>query len=231
MSGAVGSVAALAKHLVRIEVGHVVSSSSMVSRAYLTDDCVGVVVDAGERGLWLVSSLPALAPAPDGLRERAADKGGIPVEHGTPRLAKVTLRWADASVDLANPTVVGSGGVGVVSLAVPASFGKQVRSGEGPRPVDLSATTAPGLGERVAIPVLSGAGAVVLWSRVASDNGYDGHSDGVALDTAIPAELAGSPAFVLSGPTPSFCGLVQPVDALSSVLRPPNALLAAISAG
>lgn len=228
MTGAAGSVAALAEHLVRVEVGHVVSSSSMVSRAYLIDNCVGVVVDAGERGPFLVSSLLALAPDPDGLRVRAAEEGGIPVEYGTPRLAKITLRWADSSVELNNPTVIESNAVGVVSLAVPASFGKKIRSGEGPRPVDVSGPQ-PGLGDTVAIPVQADGGSMVLWSKVASDHGYGGHSDGVALDVAIPMELAGSPAFVLSGGAPLFCGLVQPVDGLSSVLRTPEVLQEAIA--
>lgn len=47
------SVSALAETLVRVQVGHLVSSSSMVSRAYLVDDCVGVVVD--QDGFWLHS--------------------------------------------------------------------------------------------------------------------------------------------------------------------------------
>ena len=72
MAGVTTSAGRLAEHLVRIEVGHLVSSSSMVSRAYLSDGCFGVVVDDGEGGPWLVSALSFLAPDPDELRVRAA---------------------------------------------------------------------------------------------------------------------------------------------------------------
>jgi hypothetical protein len=228
MTGAEGSVAMLAEHLVRIVVGHVVSSSSMVSRAYLTDSCVGVIVDAGERGLFLVSSLAALVPDPLGLRVRAAEKGGIPVDAGEPRLVDIKLRWESGLAELKNPTVNGSGGIGVVSLAVPASFGARIRSGEGPRPVDLAADVALGLGERIAIPTATGVGPVVRWARVASDPGYGGMPDALALDLALAPDLAGSPAFDLDGSEPRFCGLVMSVDATTSVLRSPSALLAAI---
>ena len=228
MSGAVGSVAALAEHLVHIEVGHVVSSSSMVSRAYLADDCVGVVVDAGERGLWLVSSLPALAPAPDGLRVRAAEKGGIPVEAGTPRLVKITLRWGESSVELKNPTVVGSDGIGIVSLAVPASFGAKLRSGEGPRPVDVAGVGQLRLGDEVAILIGSPTGAMVRWARVASDPGFGGVENGLAIDRAVSADHSGSPLFALKDAAASFCGIVQPVDDQTALLLPTAALRDAI---
>ncbi len=49
---------------VRITTGHVVSSSSMVSRAYLTDEWRGIVVEDADGALWLAATLDALAPAP-----------------------------------------------------------------------------------------------------------------------------------------------------------------------
>ncbi len=231
MSGVIGSVAALAEYLVRIEVGHVVSSSSMVSRAYLTDDCVGVVVDAGESGLWLVSSLPALAPAPDGLRVRAAEKGGIPVDAGEPRLVKLTLGWGGSSVELKNPTVVGSDGVGVVSLAVPASFGERIRAGEGPRPVQLDGQTGSSLclGAGLGIVVPTSEWAMVRWARVASDLGFGGQEGVVAIDAGIESGQAGAPVFVFGGEEPTFCGLAQSIGDRTSVLLPPDSILGAIA--
>ena len=54
---------------------------------------------------------------------------------------KITLRWDDSSVELSNPTVYeGSSGVGVVSLAVPASFAGAVRAGTAPKPVAMPVT-------------------------------------------------------------------------------------------
>ena len=161
------TAAALAEHLVQIEVGHLVSSSSMVSRAYLSDRCVGVVVDAGERGFVLVSSAAVLAPDPDGLRRRAYEKGGIPVEHGSPRLVKITLRLDDSSVDLNNPEVlVGPSGAAAVSLAVPASLSNRIRSGDGPRPVVVTENPELLLGDEVAVVTVSESGPLVRWARV-----------------------------------------------------------------
>ena len=221
------SAAALAEHLVRVEVGHLVSSGSMVSRAYLVDGCAGVVVDAGARGLWLVSVLRALAPDPEGLRVRAFEKGGIPVEHGNPRLTKITVRWGDSSVDLHNPAVVsGSLGAGSVSLAVPASFGEKVRSGEGPRSVYLGDGVEFGLGDEVAIVTSSNDGPLVRWAKVSSDPGFVGR--GVALDVGLCAESTGSPVFLLSGSEPQFCGIAESLDETTSVLLPVSALVDAI---
>lgn len=230
MAGAVGSVATLAEHLVRVEVGHVVSSSSMVSRAYLIDNCVGVVVEAGERGFFLVSSLLALAPDPDGLRVRAAEKGGIPVDAGVPRLVDIKLRWGSGSAELKTPTVTRSGGIGVVSLAVPASLAERIRVGEGPQPVDTSADIALSLGDTVAVVAVSDAGPMLRWARVASDPGYAGEPDGLALDLSLSATQAGSPVFSFGEAEPLFCGIAQPVDSGTAVLRSPAALLAAVVA-
>lgn len=225
------TAAALAEHLVQVEVGHLVSSSSMVSRAYLTDGCVGVVVDAGERGLWLASALSGLAPDPDGLRVRAYEKGGIPVDHGSPRLVKITLRWDDSSVELSNPTVYeGSSGVGVVSLAVPASFAGAVRPATAPKPVAMSSNVTLDLGDSVAIPIATDAGRAVRWARVASDPGFAGSAGAVALDVALAAAAAGSPAFIIGAAQAQFCGLVHPAGGVTSVLVPPAALLDAIPA-
>ena len=221
------SAAALAEHLVRVEIGHLVSSGSMVSRAYIVDGCVGVVVDAGERDLWLASVLPVLAPDPDGLRVRAFEKGGIPVEHGNPRLTKITLRWTDSSVDLNNPTVVaGTCGIGVVSLAVPASFGEKVRSGDGPRPLQLGDDVDLSLGDEVAVIVSSEEGPLVRWAKVSSDAGFAGR--GVALDVGLDVESTGSPVFFLGGDEPKFCGIVDSLDETTSVLLPISALVDAI---
>ncbi len=220
------SVSALAETLVRVRVGHLVSSAAMVSRAYLVDDCVGVVVDQG--GLWLLSTLPSLAPDPDGLRVRAFEKGGIPVDHGNPRLTKISLDWGDASVDLNNPNVVaGSRGVGAVSLAVPASLGEKIRSGDGPKPVVLGDDGEIALGDQVAIVVASDDGPLVRWARVSSDPGFADR--GVALDVGIPAELSGSPVFAIDGEA-RFYGIAQPIDATTSILLPLSAMAEAIPA-
>lgn len=221
------SAAALAEHLARVEVGHLVSSPSMVSRAFLVDGCIGVVIDAGEHGLWLVSVLPVLAPDPDGLRVRAAEKGGIPVEHGNPRLTKITVSWGDSSVDLNNPVVVhGLLGAGAVSLAIPASFGKKLRSGEGPRPLQLNDDVELGLGDEVAIAASSNDGPLVRWARVSSDPGFADR--GVALDVGIEAASTGSPVFLLRGDESQFCGIVESLDETTSVLLPVSALVDAI---
>ena len=228
MAGRSGSASALAEVLVRIEVAHLVSSSSMVSRAYLVDNCLGVVVDAGESGYWLASALTSLAPDPDGLRVRAAEKGRIPVEHGTPRLVKITLGWGESSVEFRNPVVVSGPGVGVVSLAVPASFSEKVRTGAGPKPVSLAGDIDLALGDEVAVAVLSDGQPLVRWARVSSDAGFGGVAGGLALDVGVPADMAGAPVFHLSEAEARFCGLAVPLDAATSVLLPTMAIVEAM---
>ena len=228
MAGHSGTASALAEVLVRIEVAHLVSSTAMVSRAYLVDNCVGVVVDAGESGFWLASALSALAPDPDGLRVRAAEKGGIPVEHGTPRLVKITLGWDESSVELKSPMVVPGSEVGVVSLAVPASLGERIRSGGGPQPVGCSDPPNLDLGDEVAVVVLYDERPLVRWARVSSDPGFDGVEVGLALDIGIPVNMAGAPVFRLGDSGPRFCGLARRADASTSVLVPTAAVIGAI---
>lgn len=221
MAGA--PVADLAETLVRVEVGHLVSSSSMVSRAYLGDQCFGVVVEGGEASYWLVSALSVLAPDPNDLRVRAAEKGGIPVEHGTPRLVKITLRWGEASADLANPTVLHGDGVGSVSLAVPASLGDRIRAGV--RPVDASAASSLHLGDEVGIVSLHDGWPFVRWARVASDPGFGATPGALAVDVGVPADHAGAPVFSFGASGPGFCGLIQPLDDSTALLLPPTAIL------
>jgi hypothetical protein len=228
VAGISGSVSVLAEVLVHVEVGHVVSSSSMVSRAYLVDNCVGVVVDAGELGYWLASALPVLAPDPDRLRVRAAEKGGIPAEHGMPRLAKVTLRWGESSVDLNNPTVVAGAGVGVVSLAVPASLGERIRSGTGPQPVVVTDGCPLGLGDEVGVVGPSPGGPLVRAARVSSDPGYRGITGALALDVGLGDGQAGVPVYFWGKSGPGFYGLAVPVDENTSLLVPAAAISAAI---
>lgn len=219
------TAAALAEHLVQVEVGHLVSSASMVSRAYLTDSCVGVVVGAGERGFWLVSAGSVLAPDPDELRVRAYEKGGIPVEHGTPRLAKITLRWGKNSVDLNSPEVrTGPSGVAAVSLAVPASLSERIRSGDEPRPIVLGDDVELELGDEVAAVEMTEAGPLLRWARVSSDPGFAG--EGVALNLNLAVDLAGSPVFAVGAGNPRFCGLAVPWSESASVLLPVSTLVA-----
>lgn len=217
------TAASLAEHLVQLEVGHLVSSASMVSRAYLSDNCVGVVVDTSERGYFLVSSAAVLAPDLDELRRRGFEKGGIPVEHGNPRLVKITLRWGDNSVDLNNPEVlVGPNGAAAVSLAIPASLGERIRSGDGQRPVVLLDDGELALGDEVVVPVATELGPLLRWARVSSDSGFAGA--GVALNLGLAADLAGSAVFTLEEGESRFRGLAQPWSETASILLPASAV-------
>jgi hypothetical protein len=235
VAGFSGSAEDLVEPLARVVVGHVVSSSSMVSRAYLTDPLVGVIVESAEGDIWLASVLSALVPDADGLRVRAAETGGIPVEHGTPRLAKLTLSWGGIATpvvdaDVVNPVVVpheDDASIAVVSLRVPASLGERIR-GDGPTPLRVDTLLdgdGPPVGAEVAIATLFESGdsfwPLLRFARVCSDPGFSSEIGAVALDLGIRPAQAGSPVFLLGNSEPSFCGLVKPLDEKTSVLVPP----------
>lgn len=236
-----GSVSDLLGPMVRILTGHVVSSTSMVSRAYLSDPALGVVVDGGSQGLWLAATLDALVPDPDELRRRAAESGGPPVEYGSPRLVKVTVSWGgvpvptepDDEVSLANPQLAmhpGGARVAAISLDKPASFAAKVADGTGPKPLSVQTMVAKArdvgraLGEPVAVvvPVASGGSLwpMIRWARVSSDpdGGFAEEPGSVALDISLDVEHSGSPAYCFDNGKPRFCGLVSPLTADVSVL-------------
>ena len=137
---------------------------------------------------------------------------------------KITLTWGETSVDLNTPVVVPGAGVGAVSVAVPASLADKIRTGDGPRPVDISGIVQPGLGDEVGIVSASDGGPLVRWARVASDPAFGGVPGAVAVDRRVPGDHAGAPVFCFGEAEPSFCGLVQPVDDSTAVVLPPTAI-------
>ena len=232
----VGSPSAWAGALVGITLGHTVSSSSMISRAHLKDPALGVIVGGGDTGLWLVSSHSGLLPDPQSLKQRGADEGGIPIEYAVPRLIKLTIAWSGTeerpagSVDIPNPAVAvhpSGAAVAAVSLRVPASFAEKTRRGEGPTPLpleELAGGALPGLGEQVTVVTLfgddDGLWPVVRWARTASDLGFAGKDDAVALDLRLPRTGAGAPVFLLRDGEPTFCGLAEYLDDEIALLVP-----------
>jgi hypothetical protein len=237
MAGVSRSAASLSESVVRVEVGHVVSHGSMVSRAYLVEHCAGVVVDGGDRGLWLVSSPVALLPDPDGLRLWAEAEKGIPFEHGQPRLMKIVLRWrgevtGELTGELKVPQVLsGPLGAAAVSLSVPASLRDRLLSDDGPAPVDLGQDIPLELGDEVCVAVSGAAGSLVRWGRVSSDPGFAGRPGGFALGLGLSAGEAGSPVFALGSGGTRFCGLAEPLDSHTSRLLSLRALAEPIASG
>lgn len=213
----------LAGSLVRIVTGHVISSTAMVSRAYLADSWLGVVVKGADESLWLASTLDALAPDANGLAARGAANGGPPVEHSSPRLVKVTMSWGDMAgrsepggeADIANPNVVvhpGGSSVGVIALRQVRALSAAIAAGTGPIPIPVGDGVHDENTVTVLTPVSGPDGS--LWpvarpARVVSDRsgGFFDEAGALAIDLQIEESHSGAPAFVGD----SLCGVVRPI--------------------
>ncbi len=235
--------AALTGPLVRIVTGTVVSAQSMVSRAFLRDSFLGMVVEAADGTLWLAATGDALAPDPEGLIIRGADNGGPPVEYGSARLATIWLSWGSVAgstipageVEVANPVVVehpGGISAAVVRLAKARPLLEAIDAGTGPAPIRL----VDGVGEVDAtrtVDVLSLVqdGAQLNWpvsrtAGVVSDGGFFGIPGAVALDLEVEGTEAGAPVFV--GPEHRLGGMVRPLTRGLSCVVPASAIVETI---
>lgn len=107
---------------------HLVSCDDWISRTSLVDDGCAIVVRSHDHQLWLISTAELLTPDPAALRERAAQRGGPPVERSKISLVKLTLAWPGSDVpdarsqilELKMPQVVIAGDYGVAAVAIPA---------------------------------------------------------------------------------------------------------------
>ncbi len=228
---------------VRIVTGHVVSSSSMVSRAFLTDAWRAVIVDGESDGLWLVATLDALAPDRAKLLTRSEQEGGPPAQYGRVALVRLTVSWGETDGDgagrhevhIANPVVVkhpDGGPIAVVPLSATSALARAVHSATGPRPISMEDLTTvpeprPRFDDEVDVQTMFRGGDGSYWllsrrSRTASDRdgGFLGEANAVAIDLALDRCEAGSPAFSVDGAN-VFRGLVRPLsDTISMLVSP-----------
>lgn len=232
--------------LLRIVTGHVVSSPSMASRAYLTDSRRAVVVRASDGGLWLASTLDALGPDEEALIRRGEEVGGPPAQYARTALVKITIEWGGLpgrpesreEVQIANPRVVKNPG-GASLAAVPLGKSRDligmIAEGRGPTPIDVSSKTAASvddavrLDEDVSVATLFRADDGGYWplqrrARISSEPGVDflGESGAAALDLELQPSDAGSAVF--GGPAlgGAFIGLARPVGPGVAMLLPPG---------
>ncbi len=225
---------------VRITTGHVVSSSSMVSRAYLTDEWRGIVVEDADGALWLAATLDALAPDPEPLLARGEEEGGLPREYARASLYKVSIGWgagggedADGGeIDVTNPVVhmhPGGASVGLISLAKQSVLADRVAAGNGPQPLELHDNDRGAKHDRsenIEVATLFAADDGTYWpvrrqAWLASAPGSDFLGQpAVAIDVALQPHDAGSPVYSIDEPTPAFVGLARPVGANVSMLLP-----------
>ncbi|MEN8113379.1 MAG: hypothetical protein ABFS21_03235 [Actinomycetota bacterium] len=226
-----------ADSLVRIVTGHSVSSSSMVSRAYLTDSWRAVLVNTVDGGLWLAATLDALGPDTEQLLARGEANGGPPANHAAAALVKISVSWGDAAgrsvsggeAHVANPKVVrhpGGAAIGVVSLAKARDLNQEILAGTGPMPITLE-QASPCDDAEFDVVTLHPADDGRFWpvtrkARRASDPAVDflDQPGAVALDLRLDAHDAGSPAFSGGGSSPVFRGLVRPVGESLAMLLP-----------
>lgn len=242
MAGAASSGSALVGPLVRIVTGNVVSSMSMVSRAFLRDSWLGVLIEATDGSHWLAATHDALVPEPEGLIVRGAANGGPPVEHGSPRLVNVRLAWGSIAggevsggeAEVANPVVVkhpGGVSVAVIRLAKARPLLEAVVAGTGPTPFRLSDGFGT-VGPTRTVDVLTLLEddtqlhwPVVCQADVVSEDGFFGEPGAVALRLEVQESESGAPAFVES----RLCGLVRPLAPGLSLLVPAEAIAETIA--
>ncbi|MEN8233485.1 MAG: hypothetical protein ABFR89_01000 [Actinomycetota bacterium] len=223
--------------LVRIVTGHTVSSSSMVSRAYLTDSWRAVLVTTGDGDLWLAATLDALGPDAEQLLARGEENGGPPAKYAAAALVKVSVSWGDVAgrpasggeAHVANPRVVkhpGGASIGVVSLAKARDLAQAIQEGTGPVPLTLGPAKTHD-DAKFDVTTLFPADDGRFWpvtrkARRASDPTGDflDQPGAVALDLRLDAHDAGSPAFSGDEASPAFRGLVRPVGADLAMLLP-----------
>lgn len=237
--------------LVRVATGHVVSSSSMVSRAYVTDSWRAVVVDVGGGDPWLVATLDAFGPDTAGLLARGHAKGGPPPEYSGATLVKVSLFWGDTAgragsigeAHIANPKIVrhpGGASIAALSLARVRGFGSSDRdeSGQVPLPLTLDDTDPPGLVEDDEFDVLTlfqpdegPYWPVTRRSRRVSEPGSDflGQSGVIGLDLRLEPSDAGSLVMSIGGSPPEFRGLARAVGLDLAMLLPTRLIVETIA--
>jgi hypothetical protein len=229
--------------VVRIVTGHVVSSSSMVTRAYLKDSWRAVIVRGDDGMTWLASTLDALAPDEEALIQRGEEAGGPPARYATPSLVKISIAWGGlpgrptppGEAHVTNPRVVrhpGGASIALVSLSKAGGLIRAMDEGLGPVPIDV------GIGEGSSVDDAAVAGAVVAatlfddgdgrhWpvrrtARIATETGVDflGQSGAFALDLELQESDAGTPVFSSSGTAGAFVGLTQRVGPGLAILLP-----------
>ena len=248
MAERINNASDLVGPLVRVSTGHVVSSPSMVSRAFLRDSWLGVVVEAVDGSLWLASTFDALAPDPQDLIVRGAANGGPPVEYGSPRLTSVTLSWgglpppheARGEAEVANPVVIkhpAGASVAVIRLAKARALAEAIAAGDGPTPLRLADGFAEiGTARSVAVLSLLEDSSASLWPvlrpvHVVSDagGGFFGEPGGVALGIRIEESDSGAPAFAADESGHRFCGILRPLAPGLSLLVTAQAIAETIA--
>lgn len=237
--------------LVRVVTSHVVSASSMVSRAYLTDSWRAIIVSTGGgENPWLAATLDAFGPDTDELLARGYAKGGPPPEHAGAALVKVTVAWGDVAGlpgpggerHIPNPKVVkhpGGASIAVLPLVKVQGFGSEVRGESGPVPLPLT------LDDTDPLPIVDDDEFDVLtlfrpdegpyWpitrrSRRVSEVGGDflGQPGAVGLDLRLEPFDAGSPAQSSGGSSPVFRGMVRAVGPELAMLLPSRLIVETI---
>ncbi|MEN8040261.1 MAG: hypothetical protein ABFR95_02055 [Actinomycetota bacterium] len=205
----------------------------MVSRAVLTDDWRGVVVET-QKGPWLAATSDALAPDPDGLIARGVDKGGPPREYAAIKLVKVTIRWGGKGMaQVVNPVVLRhpeGAPVAVLPLSGVSALDSQTESGVTAIPLssnDVDSHGVPDEGDEFDVLTLLRAEDGSYWPVVRrafraspSDIDFLGHRGAIALDVDLCASDAGLPVVSRTRGVSGFDGLVQPVSSGVAVLLP-----------
>ena len=223
--------------LVRVVTGHVVSSSSMVSRAFLADAWRGIIVADAVGDHWLVCTLDALAPEQEGLLIRGEAESGLPRAYAKAALTKVVVAWIGGGgpsgepveITIANPRVVphpGGASIGAVSLSRIREVAQHLEAGAGPSVHALTdADVAP---DRYDIETLLDAGdgsywpvGRVAWPSPVSGSEFLGQSGATALDVALDGADAGSPAFARGDSGRVLLGIVRPVGPSVAMLADP----------
>lgn len=222
--------------LVRVITGHVVSSSSMVSRAYLADSWRGIVAVDADGGHWLVCTLDALAPEAEGLLIRGEEESGLPRDYAKVTLTKVVVAWNSTGgpaaepieVTIANPRAVhhpDGASIGVVALDRSREFTQYLEAGTGPWLHILTDTDS--VPDRFDVETLfdTGDGSSwpvnrVAWPSPVSGGDFLGQSGVMALDVALTDEDAGSPAFGSGDAGRVLMGVVRPVGSNVAMLLP-----------
>ncbi len=222
--------------LVRVITGHVVSSGSMVSRAYLADSWRGIVVAAPEGTHWLACTFDALAPDEDGLLTRGEAESGLPRAYARATLTKIVVGWFGSGgptdepieITIANPAVFQhpeGAPIGVVALNRSRDFAQHLEAGTGPwlhaltdtdsAPERFNVETLLDTGDGSSWPVNRAA-----WPSPVSGGDFLGQSGAMALDVALRDEDAGSPAFGSGDAGRVLMGVVRPVGSNVAMLLP-----------
>lgn len=222
--------------LVRVITGHVVSSGSMVSRAYLADSWRGIVVAAPDGTHWLACTLDALAPDEEGLLTRGEAESGLPRAYARATLTKIVVAWNSTDgpagepieITVANPRVVhhpSGASIGVVSLDRHREFVQLLEAGTGPTCHGLvhAESTVDGFDIETLLDAEDGSSWPVdrvAWPSPMSGGDFFGQPGALALDVALTDEDAGSPAFGRGDSDRVLQGVVRPVSRHVAMLLP-----------